>query len=115
MKTNNPDIFDIDLHDFESRVLEASHHKLILVDFWADWCSPCLVIAPMLKKIIDEFEGQVSLAKLEVDEGDNMKLAGKFQTRGFPTIILFKDGEEQERFAGAKPMHFIREFIDRHL
>jgi len=115
MKTNNPDIFNIDLHDFESRVLEASHRKPILVDFWADWCSPCLVIAPMLKKIINEFEGQVSLAKLEVDEGDNMKLAGQFQTRGFPTIILFKDGKEQERFAGAKPMHFIREFIERHL
>ena len=115
MKTDNPDIFDIDLLDFDTRVLERSYEKPVLVDFWAEWCSPCLVIAPMLKNIINEFEGQVSLAKLEVDEGENMKLAGRYQTRGFPTIILFKNGEEQERFAGAKPMHFIREFIERHL
>jgi len=115
MKTENPDIFDINLSDFDTQVLQTSHEKPVLVDFWADWCSPCLVIAPMLKKIIEEFDGQVSLAKLEVDEGENMKLAGRYQTRGFPTIILFRDGEEQERFAGAKPMHFIREFIDRHL
>ncbi|NOY65999.1 MAG: thioredoxin fold domain-containing protein [Gammaproteobacteria bacterium] len=115
MKTDNPDIFDINLTDFDSRVLEASHKQPVLVDFWAKWCSPCIVIAPMLKKIIKEFEGQVLLAKLEVDEGENMKLAGRFQTRGFPTIILFRNGEEQERFAGAKPMHFIREFIGRHI
>ena len=99
MKTDSPHIFDVDLHDFEERVLKASHEKPVLVDFWADWCSPCIVIAPMLQKIMDEFEGQVSLAKLEVDEGENMKLAGRYQTRGFPTIILFKDGEEQERFS----------------
>lgn len=115
MKTENTDIFDIDLPDFETHVIEASHNKPVLVDFWAEWCSPCLVIAPMLKNIINEFEGQVSLAKLEVDEGENMKLAGRYQTRGFPTVILFRDGEEQERFAGAKPMHFIRQFIGRHL
>jgi len=115
MKTENPDIFDINLPDFETCVLKNSYEKPVLVDFWAEWCSPCLVIAPMLKNIINEFEGQVLLAKLEVDEGENMKLAGRYQTRGFPTIILFKDGEERERFAGAKPMHFIREFIERHL
>ena len=115
MKTDNPDIFDIDLLDFDTLVVERSYEKPVLVDFWAEWCSPCLLIAPMLKNIINEFEGQVSLAKLEVDEGENMKLAGRYQTRGFPTIILFKKGEEQERFAGAKPMHFIREFIQRHI
>ena len=108
-------IFDIDLDDFESRVLEASFQQPVLVDFWADWCSPCISLAPMLYKIIKEYEGQILLAKLEVDEGKNMKLAGQYQTRGFPTVILFQNGEEQERFTGSKPMHFIREFIDPFL
>jgi len=115
MKEFNENIFDISLLDFDKHVIEASQHRPILVDFWADWCSPCLVIAPILSQVIEEYDGQVALAKLEVDEGDNMKIAGRYQTRGFPTIILIHKGDEQERFTGAKPKHFIREFIDRHL
>jgi len=115
MKKPSPYIIDIDLNDFDSQVLEASSSQPVLVDFWADWCSPCIVLAPMLYKIIEEYDGQVLLAKLEVDEGENMKLAGRYKTRGFPTVILFHDGEEQQRFAGVKPLHFIREFIDPFL
>ena len=112
MNKASPYIFDIDLDDFESRVLETSFSKPVLVDFWAEWCSPCIVIAPMLYKIVEEYDGKVLLAKLEVDEGENMKLAGRYKTRGFPTVILFQNGAEQARFAGVKPLHFIREFID---
>ena len=115
MKQDNPHIFDIDLHDFEARVLEASHRQPVLVDFWADWCSPCIAIAPVLTRVVTHFNGQVLLAKLEVDEGDNMKLAGRFLVRGFPTIILFSHGEERDRFVSARPAHFIEEFINRHL
>ena len=115
MKGVVKDIFDVSLHDFDEYVLEASKHRPILVDFWADWCSPCIVIAPILTQVIEEFAGKVALAKLEVDEGDNMKIAGRYQTRGFPTVILIRDGEEMERFTGAKPRHFIREFVERHL
>ena len=115
MKELNENIFDVSLLDFDERVIEASQHRPILVDFWADWCSPCLVIAPILSQIIEEFNGQLALAKLEVDEGDNMKIAGRYQTRGFPTVILIHKGEELERFTGAKPKHFVREFIERHL
>ena len=107
-------IFSVDLHDFNKRVLEASHQGAILVDLWAEWCSPCRVIAPVLEKIAKEFDGQISIAKVEVDEGENMKLAGKYQVRGFPTLILFQNGEELGRFSGAKPLHFIREFIEQH-
>ena len=109
------DIFDVSLRDFDKCVIEASHNRPILVDFWADWCSPCLVIAPILKQVIEEYQGCIALAKLEVDEGDNMKIAGRYQTRGFPTIILINKGEEMERFTGAKPKHFIREFIDQYI
>ncbi|RTZ67722.1 MAG: thioredoxin [Aquificaceae bacterium] len=105
-------IFDIDLNDFEEKVLLASHKKPILVDFWAEWCSPCLFIAPVLKQVLTQYNGNVLLAKLEVDEGENMKLAGQYQVRGFPTIILFEEGKEVERFSGARPANFIEEFIE---
>lgn len=108
-------IFDVSLEDFEQRVIAASHQQPVLVDFWADWCSPCIVIAPVLTSVVEEMAGQVLLAKLEVDEGDNMKIAGRYQTRGFPTVILFRDGEEVERFTGAKPPQFIRDFIEDNL
>ncbi len=105
-------IFDVQLDDFEAKVLEASQHRPVLVDFWADWCSPCLFIAPLLEEVITGYQGAILLAKLEVDEGENMKLAGKYQVRGFPTIILFEEGTEVERFSSARPKHFIQEFIE---
>ena len=108
-------IFDIDLDDFDDAVLKASATQPVLVDFWADWCSPCLFLDPVLKQVVEEYGGAVRLAKVEVDEGDNMKLAGRYQVRGFPTVILFVDGEEVDRFSSARPAAFIRDFIDRHL
>jgi putative thioredoxin len=110
----NSYIFNADLDNFGRQVIEQSHNKPVLVDFWADWCSPCIVIAPILEKIINERDGEVLLAKLEVDDGENMKLAGQYQVRGFPTVILFRNGEEQGRFSGARPAHEIDAFIDSH-
>ena len=68
-----------------------------------------------LERVIAEYDGAVRLAKLEVDAGDNMKLAGRYRVRGFPTIILFSKGEEQGRFSGAHPAPYIRAFIQQHL
>ena len=110
----NEVIYDINLEDFEARVLQASHHKPVLVDFWADWCSPCLFIDPILRETVNDYSGKVLLAKLEVDENDNMKLAGRYQVRGFPTIILFKDGHVIDRFSSARPKQFIQEFIESY-
>ena len=108
-------IFDVDLEHFESKVLLASNDIPVLVDLWAEWCSPCLVIAPVLKKLIEEYDGKLKLAKVEVDEGENMKLAGRYQVRGFPTVLLINKGEEVARFSGAKPLSFLRNFIDGHI
>lgn len=99
---------------FEERVIQASHQRPVLVDLWADWCAPCVVIAPILEQVIAELAGQVALVKIEVDDGHNMKIAGRYQVRGFPTIMLFEDGEERGRFSSARPAHFIRDFIAQH-
>ncbi len=110
-----PLVFDTSLETFDTDVLQASTDTPVLVDFWADWCPPCVVIAPLLEQVVNEHDGEVRLAKLEVDEGENMKLAGRYQVRGFPTIILFRDGEELGRFSGAKPASFIETFIGEQL
>ncbi len=115
MSTATNYIFDVSLEDFEQRVIEASHQQPILVDLWADWCPPCVVVAPILAAVVTARAGEVALAKLEVDEGKNMKIAGRYQVRGFPTILLIYKGEEKGRFSGAKPRAFIEQFIDASL
>ena len=108
-------IFNIDLHDFDQQVVAASNQGPVLVDFWADWCEPCHAIAPHLTRVINELNGKVRLAKCEVDEGDNMKLAGRYRLRGFPTIMLFNHGAEVARFSGSRATHWIHEWLSQHL
>lgn len=105
-------IFSAGLDDFEERVIGDSRAAPILVDFWADWCAPCHAIAPHLTRVINGLAGKVRLAKVEVDDGENMKLAGRYRLRGFPTVMLFVGGEELGRFAGARPARLDRR-LDR--
>ncbi len=107
-------IFDVNLEHFEREVIEASHHVPILADFWADWCPPCKALTPVLERVIAQYAGQVHLAKIEVDEGANMKLAGRYGLRGFPTVLLFVNGEIVGRFVSSKPEHWVRAFIAEH-
>jgi putative thioredoxin len=110
---NSPHIYDATEATFEQMVLQASHGQPVLVDFWAEWCAPCISLAPALERVIEELEGLVLLAKVEVD--DNMRLAGHYRLRGFPTVILFVDGNEIGRFHGARATHWLREWIEEHL
>ncbi len=112
---DSPYISAVDLPDFEARVIDASKQQPVLVDFWADWCGPCHSLAPHLQRVVEEQDGAVVLAKVEVDEDDNMKLAGHYRVRGFPTVILFQDGEEHGRFSGSRGSHWLREWLDEHL
>ena len=107
-------VFDTHLEHFDRDVIEASRGQPILVDFWADWCPPCKALTPVLERVIAHHAGKIRMAKVEVDEGDNMKLAGRYNLRGFPTVLLFVDGEIVGRFASAKPEHWVREFIAEH-
>ena len=108
-------IFDVDLDEFDQKVVEESRQRPVLVDLWAAWCAPCLVIAPILERVVTNRAGSIALARVEVDRGDNMKLAGRYQVRGFPTVLLLRDGEEIGRFSGAKTASFVDEFLDQLL
>ncbi len=112
---SSPWVSDSGWEDFEHAVLDASAEVPVLVDFWADWCAPCHAIAPHLQRLIDALDGAVRLVKVEVDEGENMRLAGRYRLRGFPTVILFQHGEERGRFAGAHPAQWIERWVAEQL
>lgn len=93
--------------NFESDVLKSS--EPVVVDFWAEWCGPCKMIAPALEEISDEMAGQVKITKLNIDE--NQDMAMKYGVRSIPMLILFKDGEPAASQVGAAPKGKIADWI----
>ena len=96
---------------FEDEVIKSE--TPVLVDFWADWCQPCKMIAPHLDKIAEEQEGKLKIAKVNADE--NQRLMSQFKIRGIPTLILFKDGEPVETLVGFMPEKAILEKVQKHI
>jgi thioredoxin 1 len=96
---------------FQDEVLDAE--KPVLVDFWADWCGPCRMIAPSVKELAAEYEGSLKVAKMDVDE--NPAVPGRYGIVGIPTLMLFKDGDVVERITGALPKNRILAQILPHL
>lgn len=85
----------------------------VLVDFWAEWCGPCKIIAPILEEIAEEKSGQLAIAKLNVD--DAMNVARRFEVMSIPTLILFKEGKPVVRVVGAKPKGQLLSDLEPHL
>ncbi|MGD9788524.1 MAG: thioredoxin family protein [Sulfuricellaceae bacterium] len=102
--------YDVEEADFDELVVARSHQTPVLVDIGADWCGPCLVLGPILDKLVKEYAGQFLLAKVDADE--NMRIAGRHGVRGFPTVIVYSRGEEIDRFHSAQTEGFLRRFID---
>jgi thioredoxin 1 len=97
--------------EFESQVLKAS--GLVMVDFWAEWCGPCKMLSPVIDALADQYAGQLKVLKMDVDS--NESVPAKYQIRGIPTVMIFKDGAVVERLVGAQPRQVFEQAIGKHL
>lgn len=109
----SPHIFDVTEATFDRYVLENSFHKPVLVDFWAEWCAPCKALMPVLAAITDSYAGDLLMAKVDCDQQPG--LSERFGIRSLPTVVLFKDGQPVDGFAGIQPESAIRAILEQHL
>jgi len=105
--------FDVSAENFEQYVIENSRHVPVLVDFWAPWCGPCKSLMPMLTQLAEEYAGLFLLAKVNIDEQQEM--ATRFSVRSVPTVKLIRNGEVVDEFMGAIPEQQIRQFLDPYI
>ncbi|MFV8782186.1 thioredoxin [Microbulbifer sp. SA54] len=106
-------IVDVTVHNAQQVLIEESMKRPVVVDVWADWCEPCKQLMPVLEKLANEYAGQFLLAKLNADT--EQALAGQLGVRSLPTVMVLKDGQPVDGFAGAQPEKQIREMLDKYL
>ncbi len=99
--------------NFQAEVIDASKNQPVMVDFWAEWCRPCLMLGPTVEEIAKEHAGKLKVVKMNVDE--NVASPGKFNIRGIPTLLLFKGGQVADQIVGAVPKDQIEKVLQRHL
>jgi len=104
-------IVNIDETNAAALLIEESHNRPVVVDFWADWCEPCKVLMPMLEKIAEEYNGAFLLAKVNADEQG--MIAQQFGVRSLPTVMVIQNGQPVDGFAGAQPENAVREMLGR--
>ena len=108
---SSSDIRHVTDESFDPEVLKSE--TPVLVDYWAEWCGPCKSIAPVLEEVAREYEGRLKIAKINVDE--NQQVPAKFGIRGIPTLMLFKDGQLAATKVGAMSKAQLTAFIDQQL
>ena len=100
---------DVTDQTFERDVIERSKQVPVVVDLWAEWCGPCKTLGPILEKVIAETNGQVELAKVDVDS--NQQVAAAFRVQSIPAVYALKDGQVVDGFVGAQPEEVVRQFV----
>ncbi len=106
----NDNIIELNEKNFQSELEDGSP---LLVDFWAEWCGPCRMVAPVLDELASQYDGKVRIGKLNVDQ--NQQLSMQFGVQSIPTFLLFKDGEVMDRMMGAMPKGAFEKFIEKNL
>ena len=109
---DSPFIIEVTRENFQ-RVMEASFKVPVLLDFWASWCQPCLMLTPILTKLAEEYQGKFLLGKLNTEQ--EQEIAARFGIRSIPDVKLFRDGQPVDEFLGALPERAVRQFLDRHV
>ncbi len=102
------DVLKVDEATWETEVIKAP--ELVMVDFWAVWCGPCQMVAPIVDELAKEYAGRLKVRKLNTDE--NPEIAGRYQIMSIPTILFFKNGQPIEKLVGARPKQQFKEVID---
>lgn len=99
---------EVDVYSFDDVVLQAE--KPVLVDFWATWCKPCLMVAPILDELAEEYDGQVTFTKVDLDQ--NQKIAANYGIMSIPALIIFKNGEPVANVVGARPKAELKKLVE---
>lgn len=102
------DALKVDQGSWDADVMQAS--ELVMVDFWAVWCGPCQMVAPIVEELASEYTGKLRVRKLNTDE--NPEIAGRYQVMSIPTILFFKNGQVVEKLVGMRPKRQFKEIID---
>ena len=106
-------VIEIDQENAQQYLIDESFNRPVVVDFWAEWCAPCKQLMPLLEKLADEYAGAFLLAKINADEQQG--ISQQLGVRSLPTVMVFKDGQPVDGFAGAQPETAVREMLQKHL
>jgi thioredoxin 1 len=111
MRKEGYNMVEVTDQTFDNEVLKST--QPVLVDFWAPWCAPCRMIAPAVEAVAQQFQGKAQVVKVNVD--DNQGIAGRYNIRGIPTLLLFKDGQVREQIVGATSKENIAKMVEKHI